>query len=406
MDSSSWTRIQRGKTLATGVIGPGPQQSEDLLERKFGQAEIIQDGVVVKECCGGGLPLAVTIRASEVARGLNIKSVPVPEKYKRGMRQVYPSLTIFNNGAPVIVKYGSNTITSSDPQIIIEGISNLANDIYIYGTTVAAIIISGTDNQESSPIVLEINSISFGPGFVQPDVQLSIFNCILYPDSISSYPETLNRIQILGNNLSALTITDPTSVVDLVINNNNFSDIDFTEFPNITYFSAESNNFNTINLSSAPQLTSLSISNNNLTAIDVSGLTLLTQLYVTNNNLTAIDVSGLTMLTNLNVSNNNLTAIDVSGLTVLTELYASECDISSVVLANNQQLSAVDLSGNRINQATLDAFSATLATNALDNTLTGGILAVKYQQTENLVANSSTDSLFADPLYWSIDLYE
>ena len=158
---------------------------------------------------------------------------------------------------------------------------------------------------------------------------------------------------------------------DVEINETNFPDANFrsyllskeygsdgvitdAEIAEITYI--EVKEMNIANLKGIEFFTALAglyCSNNQLTALDVSNNTDLTELYCEFNQLTSLNVLGCTALTDLFCYSNQLTSLDVTGCTSLglKKEYSTEKGMISCAL-------------NRIKGAAMDAFIASLPTNA------------------------------------------
>jgi|GEM_PF-6091919 len=103
--------------------------------------------------------------------------------------------------------------------------------------------------------------------------------------------KNLASLNISGNQISSLTLTDPTQLVYLNWSSNGKTAMDVSAFVN---------------------LTGLDCSGNELTTLDVSKNTKLVNLLCQNNKLTALDISKLTKLHNLSCQGNGMEALDAT----------------------------------------------------------------------------------------------
>ena len=144
-----------------------------------------------------------------------------------------------------------------------------------------------------------------------------------------------------------------TALAGLYCSNNQLTALDLSKNSALVYLQCSNNQLTSLDITKNTVLTGLYCSNNQLTALDVSNNTDLTELYCEFNQLTSLNVLGCTALTDLFCYSNQLTSLDVTGCTSLglKKEYSTEKGMISCAL-------------NRIKGAAMDAFIASLPTNA------------------------------------------
>ena len=144
-----------------------------------------------------------------------------------------------------------------------------------------------------------------------------------------------------------------TALAGLYCSNNQLTALDLSKNSALVYLQCSNNQLTSLDITKNTVLTGLYCSNNQLTALDVSNNTDLTELYCEFNQLTSLNVLGCTALTDLSCYSNQLTSLDVTGCTSLglKKEYSTEKGMISCAL-------------NRIKGAAMDAFIASLPTNA------------------------------------------
>ena len=144
-----------------------------------------------------------------------------------------------------------------------------------------------------------------------------------------------------------------TALAGLSCSNNQLTALDLSKNSALVYLQCSNNQLTSLDITKNTVLTGLYCSNNQLTALDVSNNTDLTELYCEFNQLTSLNVLGCTALTDLSCYSNQLTSLDVTGCTSLglKKEYSTEKGMISCAL-------------NRIKGAAMDAFIASLPTNA------------------------------------------
>ena len=144
-----------------------------------------------------------------------------------------------------------------------------------------------------------------------------------------------------------------TALAGLYCSNNQLTALDLSKNSALVYLQCSNNQLTSLDITKNTALAGLYCSNNQLTALDVSNNTDLTELYCEFNQLTSLNVLGCTALTDLFCYSNQLTSLDVTGCTSLglKKEYSTEKGMISCAL-------------NRIKGAAMDAFIASLPTNA------------------------------------------
>jgi len=201
---------------------------------------------------------------------------------------------------------------------------------------------------------------------------------------IEAFPN-LQILNLTGNDLDSINITENSQLKSLYLNFNSFYKIDTSGNPNLEDISLDNNKIipeldfsqnssmkilaipnialggmsgyigpgGYFDLSNLTQLEVLSLGNNNLTSVDLSNLTQLEVLSFGNNNLTSVDISDNNNLQTLQLGGNNISEIDISHLVSLTEFDISQSPITSLDLSSNTQLYELGLYGCDL-QGTLD----------------------------------------------------
>ena len=162
-----------------------------------------------------------------------------------------------------------------------------------------------------------------------------------------------------------------TALAGLYCSNNQLTALDVSKNSALVYLQCSNNQLTSLDITKNTALAGLYCSNNQLTALDVSNNTYLTELYCNQNQLTSLNVLGCTALINLSCSSNQLTSLDVTGCTSLgsKKEFSIERGMISCAL-------------NRIKGAAMDAFIASLPTNASE-------LIVIYHQDEGNVMTAA-----------------
>lgn len=210
---------------------------------------------------------------------------------------------------------------------------------------------------------------------------------------IESFP-SLQTLNLTGNDLDSINITENSQLKHLYLNFNSFSKINTSGNPNLEDISVDNNKIipevdfsnnsslkilalpniafgemsgyigsgGYFDISNLTQLEFLSLGDNNLTSVDVSNNHNLHTLKLGGNNISEIDISNLVSLTEFSVNGNRLiTSIDLSANTQLYEASVSVCDLQGTLdVSMLQNLMKFWANGNpnltciKVNQTQLD----------------------------------------------------
>jgi len=179
--------------------------------------------------------------------------------------------------------------------------------------------------------------------------------------------EAFPNIQILnltGNDLDSINITENSQLKYLYLNFNSFYKIDTSGNPNLEDISLDNNKIiPELDFSNNSSMKNIALPNIALGGMsgyigpegyfDLSNLTQLEGLSLGNNNLTSVDISNNNNLQILKLGGNNISEIDISHLVSLTEFSIPESPITSIDLSANTQLYELSLSQCDL-QGTLD----------------------------------------------------
>ena len=179
--------------------------------------------------------------------------------------------------------------------------------------------------------------------------------------------EAFPNIQILnltGNDLDSINITENSQLKYLYLNFNSFYKIDTSGNPNLEDISLDNNKIiPELDFSNNSSMKNIALPNIALGGMsgyigpegyfDLSNLTQLEGLSLGNNNLTSVDISNNNNLQILKLGGNNISEIDISHLISLTEFSIPESPITSIDLSANTQLYELSLSQCDL-QGTLD----------------------------------------------------
>jgi len=148
--------------------------------------------------------------------------------------------------------------------------------------------------------------------------------------------DELGRIDLGGNEFTAVDVTDNPWLYELNVFENRLTSLDVSNNPRLRTLRAFDNRLSTLDLSNNTLLESLNVANNQITTLDLSHNVKLYTIYMPHNSLTSLDVSKNLGLRGLYVSNNNLTTLDLSHNATLWGL----------AISHNEQLTSLDLSYN------------------------------------------------------------
>ena len=209
---------------------------------------------------------------------------------------------------------------------------------------------------------------------------------------IEAFP-SLQILNLTGNDLDSINITENSQLKFLYLNFNSFYKIDTSGNPHLEVISLDNNkiipelDFSSnlsmehialpnialggmsgyigpggyFDLSNLIHLEGLSLGNNNLTSVDVSNNNNLLQLKLGGNNISEIDISNLVSLEEFSIESSPITSIDLSANTQLYELSVSSCNLEGTLdismIENLMKFSAwgnPNLTCIKVSQAQLD----------------------------------------------------
>ena len=119
--------------------------------------------------------------------------------------------------------------------------------------------------------------------------------------------------------LSAITLPESSTLIELMLDGNNFTEFDLSKYQSLVLISLNGNKLTTIDLSTNPNLQLASIANNELTDIKLNNPAIW-QLYLNGNRFESIDLAGAPRLQQLTLADNLLRTINVEPLTKLIAL--------------------------------------------------------------------------------------
>lgn len=160
----------------------------------------------------------------------------------------------------------------------------------------------------------------------------------------------VQSLRVSQAELTSLTITDCSSLVELDCAQNSLTSLDLSQAPALTKLACFANELTQITFPAKPLLTQLKCTNNKLSKLDLSSMTHLEELTCSNNELTALDLSALAQLKTLKCYSNKLSELDLRSCTLLEKLWCSDNQLRSLDLSSNPQLKVVWCYKNQIAQ--------------------------------------------------------
>jgi len=155
------------------------------------------------------------------------------------------------------------------------------------------------------------------------------------------------------NHIALLDVSKNLALTNLKCNYNEITTIDISLNTSLTKFDCNNNKLKIIDVTNNIALQSFACSSNQLTSIDVSKNTGLIELYCSDNVLGTIDVSANLLLKKLSCCKINLTSIDLSNNTALQELWCHSNNLSSIDLSKNTALTTLICYSNNLTFKTL-----------------------------------------------------
>ena len=185
---------------------------------------------------------------------------------------------------------------------------------------------------------------------------------------------TLTKIDLSGNNLTAVDLQGLSNLTEINLSNNKLTSVSLLGFSSLEELYIDNNQLTSVCWQGLSELKVLSLSSNRLTLVDLQGLSNLTEINLSENNLTAVDLQGLSLLVEIDIRNNKLTSMNLNGLSNLTSIDLSDNKLSSVDLQGLSNLTSIDLSDNKLSSVNLQGLSNLTKVILLRNDLTSVLL--------------------------------
>lgn len=209
----------------------------------------------------------------------------------------------------------------------------------------------------------------------------------------------LERLVLSGNNLTELDVTNNVSLNSLFVSNNKLVDLDLSNNRDMNILFAKDSEISNLNVSGISNLSTVFLDNNNISTLDLSANNNLTELELQENQLTSLTLSESTSLFSINLNDNLLTSIDLSGNTGLMSISIANNLLENLDLSNNANISRLlNLENNNLTAVNLS--------NGNNDNLPGpnfsGILTVSFRNNPDLTC-VQIDSGFRAPRHWLRD---
>ncbi len=193
-------------------------------------------------------------------------------------------------------------------------------------------------------------TVDFGNGTQVPETvgnTITIVSSTLVgSQTVKIYGTGITVLQCDTASLTALDVSNATSLSYLSCFHNQLNAMDVTKNTALVYFYCSYNQLNALNVSNNILLNELECSNNQLTVLDMSKNTAITGLFCNNNRISNLNLTNNTALTWLWASNNQLTTLDVSRNTVLAKLYCEQNQLNTLNVNNNSAFTIFTCWGN------------------------------------------------------------
>lgn len=150
----------------------------------------------------------------------------------------------------------------------------------------------------------------------------------------------LTQLEVYGNQLTSLKIEDEKDLFILKCYNNKLSTLDLSTCPELVNLDAHGNNLETINLASNTKLERVQLSENKLHTVVAGAQPVLEELDLSHNQLSEIELDGCAGLKTLKLNNNRFEFVDLSV---------------------NDKIDWLQIFGNKIAGADMEAFCETIA---------------------------------------------
>ncbi len=166
---------------------------------------------------------------------------------------------------------------------------------------------------------------------------------------------SITGLYLYNNGLTTLDLTKNPNLSWVNVNDNHIGALDLSKLTNLRLLFANGNELTGIDLSNAGLCIQLQLADNNLTSLDVTKLPSLYWLKADGNELTSLDLSANKSLSLLECGRNKLSTLDVNSNTALRRLAAEENRLTSLNVASNKDLCGVNLRGNAMEAAAINA---------------------------------------------------
>lgn len=172
-------------------------------------------------------------------------------------------------------------------------------------------------------------------------------NEVFIPDNNFRQALIVNGADV--NNDGFITYEEALTLTDIQVSYKNISDLTGLQaFKNVTVFAAEGNNITSFEIDSIPLLANLQLRDNEITSVDLSKYPDLTQIDVSVNMLTSLNASSNKMLTSIKANDNNINTVALDSTVNLLELNLGNNNLTNINVANNPNIAFLDVSGNPI----------------------------------------------------------
>lgn len=165
-----------------------------------------------------------------------------------------------------------------------------------------------------------------------------------------------------NENVSALDISNLTSITSLYCHHNQLTSIDITNNTALEYFRCNTNNITSLDVSQNVALRELWTYGNSIGTLDLSSNTALHTLYCFACGLTSLDLSHNTALSALRCYNNALGTLNLSANTALTSVRCYDCSLTTLDVSASPSLSDLRCYSNSLTSVSLPTGVDTLAT--------------------------------------------
>lgn len=203
-----------------------------------------------------------------------------------------------------------------------------------------------------------------------------MFSVMMCPDNkltsieISQNPDNLKTLNIEGNEISSLNLSECTNLVTLNCDNNKLQTLDVSGMSSLYQLNCQFNGMTVLNIEGCAALKVLNCSDNELTGIDVSTSEILGELYCSSNKIAALDLSHNTVLRSLYCNNMQLGTLDVSANDKLEILYCLGNSLKTLEVDKLPMLRVLNCGLNQLETIQLDANSELTKLYVYNNMLT------------------------------------